>query len=157
MRKRYVFLAILAVFYLAISLPIVVPIQSASQKQVNVENNNARASKATLSEVFGNNAMIAGLSLIPYFGWGFIVLTLYNTGLVAASYPNPWLVIFLNPFMYIELLVYASMTLLSFSMATSLKKHDFRGTWIFAKTGLSLMVVVLFISATLEIIFIGRW
>jgi ABC-type proline/glycine betaine transport system permease subunit len=111
---------------------------------------------------------IAGFTLIPFLGWGFLGYLLWNTGKIVASYNQPWYWSFNNLFAWIELAVYSYAVLRSiklvhlwrqrktkFIMPTGeLVIRNTNGFWYeFIKTiafALIVMCIVMLLSAILE-------
>jgi hypothetical protein len=165
---------ILTVLFFVLILPTLLHLQSPEQQQVTQQQNNNQSRLATASSIFNNNLMIAGISLIPYFGWGYIIFVLWNTGTVIASYGQPWYWILNNMFAWIELAVYSYMILRSIKLVQLFKQRkttftDIDGKVVVRKTtGVYYEIVktvayafivsclVLMISAIIEYALISR-
>lgn len=117
------FWIILALMFFIIILPGLLPIQSQAQKEANMAENNANSGQATATSIFNNNLLVAGVTLIPYVGWGYIIFILWNTGNVIASYSQPWYWILDNIFAWIELGVYSFMVLKSVKLVQLFKQR----------------------------------
>jgi hypothetical protein len=155
-------------------LPSLLPLHSQAQKDVIVAANNAQSQSATATSIFNNNLFIAGVSLIPYVGWGYIIFALWNTGTVIASYNQPWNWALNNLFAWIELGVYSYMILKSIKLWQLFKQRktcftDLDGKCVIRKTtgvwneivytamfSLIAACVVLLLSALLEYSVISR-
>lgn len=151
-RQRYVYLAILITYLVVLGLPSMLPVQSEGQKLDNVVVNDARSASATVAGIFGNNMLIALLSVLPFVGPGLLGLFIWQTGLVAASYPTVGLFVYLNPFVYVELPVYALMAYYSYQLCVKLKVKDYVGAKSVLKRGIVYSAIILVISAFVEII-----
>jgi len=101
------FLLLLTALFCILIVPSLLPVQSQTEKQNNVQHNDARSQRETVATIFNNNMLIAGLTLIPGLGWATIFFILWNTGKVVASYNQPWYWSFNNLFAWIELSVYS--------------------------------------------------
>jgi hypothetical protein len=152
MRRHFIYLAILAVYLIVLGLPSVLPVQSDVQKLDNMAANDIRASSATVAGIFGNNMLIALFALVPFVGSGLLALFIWQTGLVAASYPTVGLLVYLNPFVWVELPVYALMVYYSCLLGLKLKNKDYVGVKQLAKRGVAYSTLILLISAFIEII-----
>ncbi len=133
------FFAIFTCLIIVLLIPGIVSLQSATQKQATMEHNNALSQTATITSIFNNNLVIAGISFIPYAGWGWLIFVLWNTGTVAASYSQPWYWLLLNPFTYIEIAVYSYMVLKSIWIVQLFKRRktkftDLEGNLVVRKT-----------------------
>lgn len=151
MRRRYVYLCIFAAYLVVLGLPSVLPVQSDFQKLSNMALNDARTAQATVAGIFGNNMLIALFSLIPMFGFGWLFLISWQTGLVAASYLSVGLLVYVNPFTWVEFGLYAYLAYNSFFIFQKLKVKDRRGAFNIFRNSLVLAVSVLLISAFVEI------
>jgi hypothetical protein len=118
--------------------------------------------------------MVAGATLIPYVGWGYLIFVLWNTGTVVASYGQPWYSIFGNVFAWIELAVYSYMILKSIKIVQLFKQRktcfiDLDGKCVVRKTNgvwyqifqtsmyaLIVSCLVLMTSAVIEYFIISR-
>jgi hypothetical protein len=109
------FSIILASFFAIVLLPGFINFQSASQDQANIAGNNARAQTVTTMSIFGNNFLIALLALTPIDGLLFVGVVLWKTGLVVASYHQPFWAL-TSIIVWLELGVYSYMTLQAFSL-----------------------------------------
>jgi hypothetical protein len=85
-RQFIYFLIIFATLFLIVILPGLFPTLSYSETQVIMENNNVASQSATVASIFNNNLLIAGITLIPYVGWGWIICVLWQTGIVVSCY-----------------------------------------------------------------------
>lgn len=153
-------------------LPSVFSFQSESQKQATVENNNALSMAANPASIFNNNLIVAGITMIPYAGWIFMGYVMYNTGVVIASYGQPWWWSLTNPFAYVELAVYAYMILRSIKLVQLFRQRytkftDLDGKLVVRKTtgvypeivktlaiAFIVCTLVLLVSAFVEFLFI---
>jgi hypothetical protein len=119
-----------------------------------VQSNNLKTQTSTVFSIFSNNFMVAAVTLIPGVGWGYILMVMWNTGVVVASYNQPAYWVLNNPFAWIELSVYSFAVLWSIKLFYMVKdrKRPQYGQRLFAYAVLGLMVVgvVLFLSAVLE-------
>lgn len=154
LRGRSIFFLLLIVYLVLLGLPSVLPVQSDVQKLDNMAANDAQAANATVAGIFGNNLLIAVFSIIPMFGFGWLALVIWQTGLVAASYPSVGLLVYLNPFVWVELPVYVLMTYFSLRIFQALSVKDKQGAIGLFKRGLLYSVVILLISAFVEILII---
>ena len=118
-----IYFLIMAVLFGLILLPTLLPVQSQTQKQSNVQANDAQSHSATATRIFNNNIIIAAVALIPYVGWGYLGYVMWETGKVIASYNQPWWWIFNNPFAWIELSIYSYMVLQSWKLFGLLKQN----------------------------------
>lgn len=168
------FLTILTLMFLILIIPSLLPIQSQAQKANNVAANDAQSRGATATNIFNNNIFIAGVSLIPYVGWGYIIFALWNTGTVIASYNQPWNWVLNNLFAWIELGVYSFMIMKSFKLLQLFRQRktkftDLDGKVVVRKTtgvwneivttamfSLIAACIVLLLSALLEYQVISR-
>jgi hypothetical protein len=131
--------AILAMLFLILILPTLLHLQSPEQQQATQQQNNNQSRLATASSIFNNNLMVAGISLVPYFGWGYIIFVLWNTGTVIASYGQPWYWVLNNMFAWIELAVYSYMILKSIKLVQLFRQRktkftDLEGKVVVRKT-----------------------
>ena len=153
--KRVIYFAILlfALFTILI-FPSLIPFQTPAQQQATQHQNTVQSQNATASSIFNNNMLVAGLTLIPFVGWGYLIAVLWNTGVVVASYQHPWWWILNNTFAWIELAVYSYVLLQSWKLYRLIPQwrcNDFKVT--FTKTVAYTMIVatiVLLLSALLE-------
>jgi hypothetical protein len=150
----------MACFFIMI-LPSLIPVQNQTQKQATVTQNNIQSSQASATSIFNNNLMVASITLIPFVGWGYLIFALWNTGVVIASYGQPWFWIFNNLFAWIEIAIYSYVVLQSWKLLSILKQHKINDWFhpggyyklIFTKTvayTYIVMIVVLLASALLE-------
>jgi tellurite resistance protein TehA-like permease len=102
------FFIVLALLFFVAALPAVIPhTLTSSQKQNNVATNNERAQTVSVPMIFANNFLLSSFSLFPVAGWIFISIVMFKTGLIVASYSQPWYWLTNNVFMWIELAVYS--------------------------------------------------
>jgi hypothetical protein len=154
------FVIVLMLLFLILVLPSVIHTQTPEQQQATQQQNNLQSQKATASSIFNNNLIVSLISLIPIVGWGYLIAVLWNTGVVVASYGQPWYWIFNNVFAWIELAVYSYVVLQSwklYHLIPQRKCNDFKVT--FTKTvayTLIITTVVLMLSALLEYALISR-
>lgn len=124
---------LVAALFLLLILPSLLPVQSDAEKLANVERNDAVSLVATPTTIFNNNLLIAGISLVPVFGWGFIVFVMWNTGLTLASYGQPFFWVLFNPFAWVELSVYSYAVLKSVKLIHLLRQrkcNDFKVSFV---------------------------
>ena len=113
-QKNIVYFGIvLAVLFAILIIPSLLHLQTPEQQMDTQQQNNVRSQQATASSIFNNNILVAGITLVPYVGWGYIIFVLWNTGTVIASYGQPWYWILNNMFAWIELAIYGYMILRS--------------------------------------------
>lgn len=124
----------------------------------NIQENNDRIVKTTPLTIFTNNFLVTTVTLIPYFGWGYILFVMWNTGLVVASYNNALLLVLINPFAWIELSVNAVAILLSYKLLrlalNKAQPNRLRLIGTYLLKGIGLIAAILAISAVLEYIFV---
>jgi hypothetical protein len=125
--KRFPFfvLLLMALFFILV-LPSLLPIQNQTQKQATMNQNNVQSQHATATSIFNNNLLVAGITFIPIVGWGYLIFAMWNTGVVIASYGQPWYWIFNNPFAWVELAIYSYVVLQSWKLLGVLKQHKIR-------------------------------
>ena len=160
LKKLIYFIILLFGLFFVLVLPSIIVVQSPQQQQATQHQNDVQAQKSTAASIFNNNLLVAGISLIPFVGWGYLIYVLYNTGVVIASYGHPWWWIFNNTFAWIELGVYSYMVLQSWKLRRLIPQwrcNDFKVT--FTKTVAYTMItaiIVLLASALLEYMVISR-
>lgn len=142
-------------FMVCLCLPAFVVPLSEDQKAGNVEVNSERAASATFTSIFGNNMYIALLALIPLAGVGFLSFALFNTGVIAASYPLGVLNIVGNPFAWIEVAVYAFACTCAYFALLSICKKDWAGMRAEFKRGVCWSTLILVVSAFVEYLLIS--
>ena len=159
--KRLIyFIILLATLFFVIVLPSIIVVQTPQEQQATQHQNDIQAQQATAASIFNNNLLVAGISLIPFLGWGYLLYVLWNTGIVIASYGHPWYWIFNNTFAWIELAVYSYMVLQSwklYRLGPQFRCNDFKVTFI--KTMVYSMItaiLILLASALLEYAVISR-
>jgi hypothetical protein len=128
----------IALFFILL-LPNVLPVHTASENQAIMENNNAKSQVATPSSIFNNNLVVAGITMIPGAGWIWLGYVMWNTGVVVASYGQPWWWSLINIFVYVELAVYAYVIMRSIKLVQLFKQRktvfvDLDGKTITRKT-----------------------
>ena len=133
----YFFISLTCLFTILL-IPSILPVESPAQKENTRGQNNVAAAKSTTQSIFNNNLMIATLTLIPGFGWGWIIMVMWNTGRVLASYNqlSYWLLL---PFVWIELSVYSYALLKSIKVVHLFKQRktkfrDLNGVFVERKT-----------------------
>lgn len=139
--------------------PSFLPVQTEQQKQNNVQSNNARAGSATIFNIFIQNYAIALVTFIPVIGWGFIGAVMWNTGLVIASYNQPFWQL-TSIFAWIELSIYSFVIVQSLWLVQIwLKRKTTNMLTPIIKTILitaSVVAIVLVLSAILEFVVIRK-
>ncbi len=147
-------LILLACLFAILILPSVFPVQTPAQKQATANQNNIASQTATSASIFNNNLLIGVITLIPGLGWGYIIAALYSTGVVVASYNQPWYFVLLNPFAWVELATYSFVLVQSIKLTHMFKQrkcNDFKYTTIktIAYTFI-IVTIVLLASALVE-------
>ncbi|MCL2476309.1 hypothetical protein [Candidatus Bathycorpusculum sp.] len=155
MKRKFVFGIFFAMFMVCLCLPAFIVPLSDEQKADNVEVNSDRAAQATFTSIFGNNLYIALLALIPLAGVGFMSFALFNTGVIAASYPLGVLNIVGNPFAWIEVAVYAFACTCAYFALLSICKKDWTCMRAEFKRGVCWSTLILVISAFVEYLIIA--
>jgi hypothetical protein len=122
------FLTIFTILLVIVILPSVISVQSPSQKQDTMQQNNNNSRTTTAPAIFNNNLIVALVSLIPYVGWGWLGYVIWNTGVVLASYSQPWYWVLGNPFVYVEFAVYSYMVLRSIKLVRLFRQRKTRFT-----------------------------
>ena len=93
-------------------------------------------------------------SLFPFAGWLFVGVVLWRTGLLVASYNQPWFWAFGNVFAWVELSVYSFVVVQSLRLFMFYRQRKILRFWyvVFKTVLFTLGVagVVLFLSALLE-------
>lgn len=148
------FFIVLFLLFFIIIIPSLIPVQTLTQKQETQQHNNEVSQQATVASIFNNNLIIAIISFIPFVGWGYLLAALWNTGVVVASYSQPWYNLFLNPFAWIELYTFTYILFQSWKIVHLIpqrKANDFKVTLIklICKTLIVITLILLF-SAMLE-------
>ena len=174
LKKLIYFIILLFGLFFVLVLPSIIVVQSPQQQQATQHQNDVQAQKSTAASIFNNNLLVAGISLIPFVGWGYLIFVLYNTGVVIASYGHPWWWILNNTFAWIELGVYSYMIMKSIKLLQLFKQRktkftDLDGKVIVRKTtgvwneiittamfSLIAACIVLLLSALLEYQIISR-
>lgn len=154
LRLRYVYVGFLVAYLVILGLPSVLPVVSEAEKASNVVENNARIASVSVSGIFGNNLLICVLSALPFFGVGFLGAVIWQTGVIGASYASVGLAVYFNPFVWVEVPVYAFMALTSCLIYLRLFKRDWRGAWGLFLRGVGVSVVVMLISAFVEFLLV---
>ena len=156
-RSIVYFIMLLAILFFVLLLPSFLPVQSEAQKQANMNHNNQAAKVATANGIFSNNMLIATLAIIPGIGWGFILFSMWETGLIVASYSQPFYVL-LSPVAWIELSVYAFAIISSVELVQIYRHKSKRNFFQTMLVSLAMISIILFLSATFEIHLInGGW
>ena len=101
------FLITFCLLYFILALPSLLPLQPNEVKMTVRGRNDERSANASVAFIFNNNLVVALTTLIPFVGWAWICYIMFNTGLVVASYDNPMVCLWLNPFVYVELAIYS--------------------------------------------------
>lgn len=151
------FFAVLGMLFLIAALPGVLPVQSEAQKIANVESNTAKTGTVTIQSIFLNNFLVALATLIPFAGWSFIGAVLWHTGLIVASYNQPyWL--FTNWVVWAELTCYSFVIVQSVRIVIFYLKIKTLKRWkpVVANILVTALIVgvVLLVSAILEFMMI---
>jgi hypothetical protein len=122
-----------------------------------VNQNNQKARIATANSIWSNNMLIATLTIIPGFGWGFILYSMWQTGLIVASYDTSYYVL-CSPIAWIELSAYAFAILSSIELVQIYRGKSKRNFFQTLIISLVIISTTLFLSATFEIYLInGGW
>lgn len=155
MKRKFVFGIFFAMFMVCLCLPVFIVPLSDEQKADNVEVNSERAAQATFTSIFGNNLYIALLALIPLAGVGFMSFVLFNTGVIAVSYPLGVFNVLGNPFAWIEVAVYAFACTCAYFALQLIIKKDWAGMKAEFKHGVCWSTLILVIAAFVEYLLIA--
>ena len=154
LKRQGVFLVFFVLFMVCLCLPAFVVPLSEEQKAEHVEVNSERAASATFTSIFGNNLYIALVALVPLFGVGFMSFVLFNTGVVAASYPLGVLNIVGNPFAWVEVAVYAFACTCAYFALQFMCRKDWVGMRAEFKRGVCWSTLILVAAAFVEYLLI---
>jgi archaellum biogenesis protein FlaJ (TadC family) len=154
------FLIVLSALFLVVIIPSIIPFQTPEQQNETKHENDITSQTATATSIYHNNMIIAGLTLVPYVGWGYLFYALWNTGLVVASYHQPWWYLFMNPFAWIELSIYSYALLQSLKILHLLPQYKANDFWytLIRKIAYTIvfMALALLASAIVEYLLISR-
>lgn len=155
MKRRVVFGLFFVLFMVCLCLPAFVVPLSDGQKAENVGFNAQRSAQATFTSIFGNNLFIALLALIPLAGVGFLSLALFNTGVVAASYPLGVWNVLANPFVWVEVAAYAFACTCAYFALQYLKEKNWAAMKAEFKRGVCWCTLILVAAAFVEYLLIA--
>jgi len=155
LKRKVVFGIFFVMFMVCLCLPAFIVPLSEEQKAGNVGVNSERAASATFTSIFGNNLYIALLALIPLAGVGFMSFVLFNTGVIAASYPLGVLNVLSNPFAWVEVAVYAFACTCAYFALQAIIKKDWAGMKGEFKRGVCWSALILVIAAFVEYLLIA--
>jgi len=155
LKRKFVFLVFFVMFMVCLCLPAFVVPLSEADKAGMVEVNAERAASATFTSIFGNNLFLALVALVPLAGVGFTSLVLFNTGVVAASYPFGVLTVLLNPFSWLEVLVYALACTCGYYILMGIREKDWKWVRQNIERGVCYCTLLLLVFAFVEYLLIS--
>lgn len=150
------FMLLLTCLFLTLMLPSILSVQSPTEKQVTMEHNDQVAKSATVYSIFANNIVITLGTLIPVFGWGYILYIMWNTGTVIASYSQPFYWVLNNPFAWIELSVCSYAILQSIKLLKFTRQRNWNKLVRTICVSTGIIATAVLASAAIEILVISR-
>jgi hypothetical protein len=159
LKQLGIYFTVLALLFLIVNLPSHLHTQTVQQQQANVASNEISKQKITAYAIFQNNFLVALLTLVPFAGWSWIGAVLWKTGLVIASYNQPYWAL-TNAFVWIELAIYSFVVLQSVNITLLLRHRKTMQIKLpiikIVLATVSVAMLTLLISAVLEYMIIMR-